>query len=378
MTLIRPGSFVVALLSSALVFPGAAAAEGTVQSKKHSFKAETVATGLRNPWGMEMLPDGRFLVTERPGRLRIIGADGKLQDAPVANVPEVMARGQGGLLDVRLHPNNAQNGWIYLSFSKPLPGGSLTSIIRARLKGNALADIETVFEPPVDEATNTGLHFGNRIEFDGKGHMFFSIGERGEQENAQKLENVKGKVHRLHDDGRVPADNPFAKQSGARPSIWSYGNRNVQGLRFQPGTDRLWATEHGPRGGDELNLIRKGANYGWPVITFGINYSGSKITDITAKAGMEQPVQQWTPSPAFCGMDFYRGDKFPQWKGSLFMSALALQKVIRVAISGEKVTDEEVLLERTGRVRDVRCFADGFVYVIYDEPGRSCGWCRGG
>jgi aldose sugar dehydrogenase len=319
---------------------------------------------------MEMLPDGRFLVTEKPGRLRIISADGKLQDAPVANVPDVVARGQGGLMDVRLHPNYAQNGWIYLSFSKPLRGGSLTSIIRAKLNGNALTDIQTVFEPPADEATSGGLHFGNRIEFDGKGFMFFSIGERGEQENAQMLDNVKGKVHRLHDDGRVPADNPFVNQSGAEPSIWSYGNRNIQGMRFQPGTGRLWASEHGPRGGDELNIIRKGANYGWPVITFGINYSGTKITDITAKEGMEQPVKQWTPSPAFCGMDFYNGDKFPQWKGNLFISALALQKVIRVAINGEKVTDEEDLLERAGRIRDVRCFRDGFVYVIYDEPGK--------
>ena len=347
-----------------------AAAQSKAQSEKRAFKVETVAEGLRNPWAMEMLPDGRFLVTERSGRLRVIGADGKLQKEPVANVPDVVARGQGGLLDVRLHPGYAQNGWIYLSFSKPLPGGSLTSIIRARLKENALTDIETVFEPPADEATNGSVHFGNRIEFDGKGFMFFSIGERGEQENAQKLENVKGKVHRLHDDGRVPADNPFVKTTGAEPSIWSYGNRNIQGLRFQPGTGLLWASEHGPRGGDELNLIRKGANYGWPVITYGINYSGTKITDLTQKEGMEQPVKYWTPSPAFCGMDFYTGDKFPQWKGSLFISALALQKVHRLTIANQKVTQEEIILEHTGRVRDIRCFADGFVYVIYDEPGK--------
>lgn len=357
------------LILSAATLP-IAAAQNTVQSQKHAFKIETVADGLRNPWGMEMLPDGRFLVTERGGRLRIISADGKLQSEPVANVPDVVARGQGGLLDVRLHPGYAQNGWIYLSFSKPLRGGSLTSIIRAKLKENALTDIQTVFDPPAEEATNGNVHFGNRIEFDGKGFMYFSIGERGEQENAQKLENVKGKVHRLHDDGRVPADNPFVKQGGARASIWSYGNRNIQGMRFRPGTSDLWASEHGPRGGDELNLIRKGANYGWPVITYGINYSGSKITDLTQKEGMEQPVKYWTPSPAFCGMDFYNGDKFPQWKGNLFISALALQKVHRVTINGQKVAGEELLLERTGRIRDIRCFADGFVYVIYDEPGK--------
>jgi glucose/arabinose dehydrogenase len=358
------------LLAVAALSISVAAAQPTVRSEKHSFKIETVTDDLRNPWGMEMLPDGRFLVTEKPGRLRIISADGKLQKEPVANVPGVVARGQGGLLDVRLHPDYAQNGWIYLSFSKPLSGGSLTSIIRAKLKENALTDIQTVFEPPADEATNSSVHFGNRIDFDGKGFMFFSIGERGQQENAQKLENVKGKVHRLHDDGRVPADNPLVKNSNARSSIWSYGNRNIQGLRFQPGTGTLWASEHGPRGGDELNIIRKGANYGWPVITYGINYSGTKITDITEKEGMEQPVKYWTPSPAFCGMDFYTGDKFPQWKGNLFISALALQKVHRLTINNGKVTHEETLLERTGRIRDIRSFRDGFLYVIYDEPGK--------
>ena len=363
------------LLAAVLSFIGLissvpfAAAQTSTKSKEHGFIVETVADGLRNPWGMEKLPDGRFLVTERAGKLRII-QDGKLQSATVANVPEVCARGQGGLMDVRLHPNYAENSWIYLSFSKPLPGGGLTSIFRARLMGNALADIETVFEPPAEEATRGGLHFGNRIQFDGKGYMFFSIGERGEMQNAQNLTNVKGKVHRLHDDGRVPADNPFVKQSGARASIWSYGNRNIQGLRFQPGSGILWASEHGPRGGDELNIIRKGANYGWPVITYGIDYGGSRISELSAKEGMEQPVIQWTPSPAVCGMDFYTGSKFPAWKGNLFVSALALQKVIRVAINGGKVTGQENLLERTGRIRDVRCFDDGFVYVIYDEPGR--------
>ncbi|MBA2622527.1 MAG: PQQ-dependent sugar dehydrogenase [Chthoniobacterales bacterium] len=345
------------------------AQERTVKSEKHPFNLETVAEGLRNPWAMEKLLDGRFLVTERAGRLRVI-QDGKLQSAPVANVPNVFARNQGGLMDVRLHPDYASNGWIYLSYSKPLPGGALTSIIRARLKENALADIETIFEPPAEEATNSSIHFGNRIQFDGKGYMFFSIGERGEMQNAQRLENVKGKVHRLHDDGRVPADNPFAKQAGARASIWSYGNRNVQGLRIQPGTGVLWATEHGPRGGDELNVIRRGANYGWPVITYGIDYGGSKISDISAKAGMEQPVVQWTPSPAVCGMDFYSGDKFRAWKGNLFVTALALQKLIRVTLSDGKVTGQENMLEKSGRIRDVRCFDDGFVYVIYDEPGK--------
>jgi aldose sugar dehydrogenase len=368
--MMKATSLVAAVCFATAFGVGSVAAQNAVRSEKHSFRVETVADGLRDPWGMEMLPDGRFLVTERGGQLRIISADGKLQRDPVRNVPEVAARGQGGLLDVRLHPNHAQNGWIYLSYSKPMRGGNSTAIIRARLKENALADIETVFDPPAEDAVNSALHFGNRIEFDGKGFMYFSIGDRGFMANAQQLSNINGKVHRLHDDGRVPQDNPFVRQAGARPSIWSYGNRNIQGLRFKPGTGELYASEHGPRGGDELNLIRKGLNYGWPVITYGINYDGSTITKETSRPGMEQPVKHWTPSPAFCGMDFYTGDKFPQWKGNLFVSALALQKVHRLVIEGQKVTHEETLLERTGRIRDVRSFRDGFVYVIYDSPGR--------
>ncbi len=349
-------------------------AEPPIASQKLVFKSEIIVEGLKNPWGMVALPDGRLLVTEREGRLRVI-ENGKLLADPVANVPEVWAKGQGGLLDIELHPKYAENGWIYLSFSDPKPEGSMTKIIRARLKGMELVDQEVVFQAPIEEYSTGGNHFGNRMEFDKDGFLFFSIGDRGDkttpENNAQKLTNHKGKIHRIHDDGRIPSDNPFANQPGAAGSIWSLGNRNAQGLRFDKSTGLLWESEHGPKGGDELNIIRKGANYGWPVVTFGINYSGKQITDKTEAANMESPVLHWTPSIAVGGIDFYHGDKFPAWKGNLFATALAHQKLVRVEIdsSGREVS-QELLLEKTGRIRDVRCLEDGFIYLVYDDPGK--------
>ncbi len=341
-----------------------------IKSEEANFRVETVVEGLSFPWGMVKLPDGRFLITERPGRVRVV-EDGKLLEAPVEGIPKVREGGQGGLLDIRLHPDYAKNGWIYLAFSKPLPKGALTSIIRGRLKGNRFEDVETIFEPSPDEASSGGNHFGSRIAFDGKGHVFFSIGDRGDvttpENQAQRVDNVKGKIHRLNDDGSVPADNPFVHKVGASPSIWCYGNRNPQGLGFQPETGLLWETEHGPRGGDELNIIRKGENYGWPVVTFGINYNGKPITERTSAPGMRDPVLQWTPSPAVCGMAFYTGSGFPKWEGNLFVAALAQAKLFRLRLDGEKVVHQEELLVGSGRVRDVRCFDDGFLYVIYDQ-----------
>ena len=373
-TIRRPGAFsrqfFLMTVGLATVVAGQPGPGGVVKSEEANFRIETIAEGLKNPWGMVKLPDGRFLVTEKIGQLRVI-ENGKLLETPVEGLPEIAAGGQGGLLDIRLHPDYATNGWIYLAFSKPLPKGVLTSIIRGRLKDNRLVDVETIFEPPAEEASGGGVHFGCRIVFDGKGHVFFSIGDRGDvttpANQAQRLDNVKGKVHRLKDDGSIPADNPFVNKAGARPSIWSYGNRNPQGLRFQPGTGLLWETEHGPRGGDELNIIRKGENYGWPVITYGINYSGKPITDHTSQEGMQQPVKYWTPSPAVCGMEFYTGKGFPKWEGNLFVSALAHTKIFRLRLDGEKVAHQEELLGGSGRVRDVRCFDDGFLYVIYDQ-----------
>ncbi len=362
--------FVLILWGALLALAPASGQAEIVRSEEADFRIETVAEGLNSPWGMVKLPDGRFLVTERPGRLRII-ENGVLLPEPVEGIPEVWAVGQGGLLDIRLHPDHTRNGWIYLAFSKPSEKGALTSVIRGRLKGNRFVDVETIFDPPPEEASKAAIHFGCRIVFDDKGHVFFSIGDRGDvttpANQAQRLDNVKGKIHRLMDDGSIPADNPFVTTDGARPSIWSYGNRNPQGLAVQPGTGLLWESEHGPRGGDELNIIQKGKNYGWPTVTAGINYNGSPITERTSAPGMENPVKQWTPSPAVCGMAFYTGNAFPRWKGNLFVTALAHAKLFRLKLNGSAVEHQEELLANTGRVRDVRCFDDGHLYVIYDQ-----------
>lgn len=361
----RPGNAVVGFLLASVAL--------ALASPTHSFRVETLAEGLKNPWAVAKLPDGRYLITERGGQLRVV-EEGRLLPEPVAGVPEVWARGQGGLLDVVLHPDYQKNGWIYLSYSKPLPKGALTAIVRGRLKENRLVDVETIFEPPAEEASGGGAHFGCRMAFDGAGHLFFTIGDRGDvttpANQAQRLDNVKGKTLRLNEDGSVPADNPFVGRPGARPEIWTYGNRNGQGLVWDSATGRLWETEHGPRGGDELNLIRKGLNYGWPVVTYGINYNGSPITEKTEAPGMESPVVQWTPSIAASGLAVYRGDAFPNWRGNLFSGALAHQKIVRIVLDGTKVVDQEILLERQGRIRDVRCFEDGALTVVFDQPGR--------
>lgn len=342
-------------------------------SPTHSYRVETIAEGLERPWAIAKLPDGRFLVTERGGQLRII-ENGRLLPEPVAGVPEVWARGQGGLLDVALHPDYEKNGWIYLAFSKPIGEGGLTAVVRAKLKDNRLVDSQTIFDPPADEASKKGAHFGCRLVFDGEGHLFFTIGDRGDvttpENQAQRLDNVKGKTLRIKDDGSIPEDNPFVGKPNARPEIWSYGNRNAQGLVRDPKTGHLWETEHGPRGGDELNLIRKGLNYGWPVVTYGINYRGTPISDQTEAPGMEPPVLQWTPSIAASGLAIYDGDAFPNWRGNLFAGALAHQKIVRIVLDGTKVTDQEILLEGQGRIRDVRCFDDGFITVVFDQPGK--------
>lgn len=351
---------------------GGASAETAIASEKARFKVEVVAEGLERPWAIARLPDGRLLITERPGRLRVV-ENGRLLPEPVRGTPAVWARGQGGLLDVVPHPDYARNGWIYLAFSDPKPNGSNTKIVRGRLKDGAWVDEETIFEAPADQYSGGGVHFGCRLQFR-DGYLFFTIGDRGAPTNptnsAQKLTNVMGKVHRLRDDGRVPDDNPFVNEPGAMPSIWTWGNRNPQGLRFDA-QGKLWSVEHGPRGGDELNLIERGKNYGWPLVTYGINYSGTPITDKTEAPGFEPPVTHWTPSIAVSGLDFYSGDQFPGWKGNLFVGALAHQKIVRLELdAGNRVTHQESLLERNGRIRDVRDLGDGALYVVYDEPGR--------
>ena len=340
-------------------------ARTVVKSELHAFKLETVVIGLEVAWGLDFLPDGRMLVTEKPGRLRIV-ENGALVPTPVAGVPAVWAEGQGGLLDVAVHPDYATNGWIYLSYSDPRPDGSaMTAIVRGKLKDGAFVDQQTIYKAPAELYRTGGNHFGSRLVFD-SGYLFFSIGERGQQDDAQDVSRPNGKVHRIFDDGRVPDDNPFVGKPGALATIWSYGHRNPQGLATDPATGLLYDAEHGPRGGDELNLVQKGRNYGWPVITYGMNYDGTPITNLTAKEGMEQPVNYWVPSIAVSSIAFYKGTKFPKWDGQLFLGALAQEELRRLVLADGKVTHQEVLFKGVGRVRDVVSGPDGYIYVTFD------------
>ncbi|MFO8001189.1 MAG: PQQ-dependent sugar dehydrogenase [Marinilabilia sp.] len=336
-----------------------------VETEDVSFRMDTVASGLSIPWGMDWLPNGDLLVTERSGELFRF-RDGEFLSM-IDGLPEVYANGQGGLLDIKLHPDYEENGWIYISYSEPSGGGGNTAIMRARLEENELIDSEQLFKAEPD--TEKGVHFGSRMAFDNDGYLFFSVGERGEPENAQDLSNHCGKIHRIHDDGRIPEDNPFVDDSDAMPSIWSYGHRNPQGLAFHPGTGELWSTEHGPKGGDELNIIEKGANYGWPEITYGINYDGSIITEDTTKAGMEQPVLQWTPSIAACGMAFADGNRYPQWENDIFSGSLSFRYVVRTKLDGSEVIEDEIMLREAGRVRSIETGPEGHLHVGVENPG---------
>ncbi len=344
-----------------------------VETELHRYRVETVADGLATPWAIDFLPDGRMLFTEKNGRLRIV-QDGRLLP-PVTGVPAVRDAGQGGLMEVAVHPRHAENGWIYLAYSDPAVREgrevSLTVLVRGRIRDGAWVDQETVWKAPLEfYRPGGGVHYGCRIVFDREGFLYFSHGERGRPEDAQNLALPNGKVHRIHDDGRIPTDNPFAERKDAFSSIWTYGNRNPQGLDFDPRTGLLWETEHGPRGGDELNVLRRGANYGWPVITYGMNYSGTPVSALTAKEGMEQPAIHWTPSIAVCGIDFYEGTLFPKWRHNLLVSALAQQEVRRVVIEGDRVTAQEVIVKDIGRVRDVASGPDGAIYLALNQPDR--------
>jgi len=345
------------------------AGDTVVESEAHAFRVETVVDGLEIPWSIAFLPDGRMLVTEKAGRLRVV-EEGRLVPDPVAGTPEVWSGGQGGLMDVAVHPEYETNGWVYLSFSDPGDDDTaMTAVVRGRIREGRWVDQETLFQAPAELYRKGRVHFGSRFVFDGQGHLFFTIGERGHQDDAQDLTRPNGKVHRIDDDGRIPEDNPFVDREGAIPSIWSYGHRNPQGLAQHPLTGELYDAEHGPRGGDELNLVRRGRNYGWPVITYGMNYDGTPITNLTAKEGMEQPVVHWTPSLAVCAIDFYVGDRFPGWTHDLFVSSLAAEELLRLELADGKVVHQEVLFKGIGRVRDVVVDPDGYVYVSL-EPGR--------
>lgn len=365
----RRASIAIALSIFGLAF-AVAAAEPPVRSEKAVFRVETVATGLEYPWAVAFLPDGRALVSERPGRLRLIGADGRLDPRPVAGTPAVAAVGQGGLLDVALHPRFADNALVYLSYAGEGEGGIGTEVARGRLitdaSGSRLDDVQVIYRQR--PKSNGRVHFGSRLVFDRAGYLYITQGERGEMARAQRLDDLAGKLVRLHDDGRIPDDNPWRGQASVRPEIFNYGHRNVQGAALHPDTGELWTHEHGPQGGDEINVERRGRNYGWPVITYGANYgTGTKIGVGTHQAGMEQPLYQWTPSIAPSGMAFYTGDRFPAWRGNLFVGALKFQMLVRLELDGERVVHEERLLtERLGRIRDVRQGPDGLLYLLTD------------
>jgi glucose/arabinose dehydrogenase len=343
----------------------AQASDEAISSEQAMFRVVPVVTGLEHPWGMAFLPGGEIVITERPGRVRMV-RDGVLDAEPIDGVPEVYARGQGGLLDVALDPEFASNRVIYLSYAAPGDGSNRTQVARATLGEGRLEDLKVIFtaEPPVDARK----HFGSRLAFDRQGHLFITVGERGQGDRAQDLGEDNGKVIRLNTDGSVPEDNPFTGVAGARPEIFSYGHRNPQGLAIHPQTGIPWLHEHGARGGDEVNVVRPGVNYGWPVITYGIDYSGAPIGEGTHKEGMAQPIHYWVPSISPSGMAFYDGEAFPEWRGDLFVGGLRAELLVRLELDGERVVAEERLLDGAlGRIRDVEVGPDGFLYLLTDN-----------
>ena len=352
------------------------------RSTLHDYRVVPVASGLQNPWGIAFLPGGDILVTEKPGRLRII-REGRLLPDAVPGIPEVLAQGQGGLLDVQPHPDFATNRLIYITYSKPYTDleGARTVLVRGTFQDDALTNIEELFSA---QAVGRG-HYGSRIAFDGNGYVFITAGDRQAPSRgdlyahpAQDLSNHHGVVVRLHDDGRIPVDNPFVGTAGALGEIWSYGHRNPQGLAFHPMTGDLWANEHGPQGGDELNVVLPGRNYGWPVIGYGVNYgSGTTIHEGTLKEGMESPKHFWVPSIATSGLMIYTGDKFPAWRGNIFVGGLGGEQLSRLTVDGQTVLNEETLFQRMGRIRDVRQGPDGYIYLaIEDRRGEPTGVVR--
>jgi glucose/arabinose dehydrogenase len=362
--MIRTGA---ALLATTLL-ASLAQAQEPLKTEKAQVIVETVARGLEHPWGLAFLPDGRMLVTERPGRLRVVGKDGQLSRPIQPGVP-VAARGQGGLLDVAIDPNFAQNRTIYMSLAEDRGGGQAgTSVVRAVLNeaGTELENARAIFR---QEPTHTGgNHYGSRLVFDRQGNLFVTTGDRFNlSDQAQNPANHIGKVIRITTEGRPAPDNPFLKRDGTKPEIWSLGHRNLQSAALHPETGELWTVEHGPRGGDEVNIPKAGQNYGWPVISYGVHYTGAKIGEGTAKPGLQQPVHYWDPSIAPSGMAFYTGDKFPGWKGSVLVGALAGKHVARLEMKGTEVVREERMLRDLGeRIRDVRQGPDGFVYLLTD------------
>ncbi|MGY6272292.1 PQQ-dependent sugar dehydrogenase [Achromobacter denitrificans] len=356
------------ILSAAYTAPAPAASE----PPSVAARVTLVAGGLDHPWSMAFLPGGEVLITERSGSLRLLRGGGALS-RPLAGVPKVAAQGQGGLLDVALSPDFAADRYVYLSYAESDGSRSGTAVGRGRLSadGSALEDFRVLFRQ--EPKLSSGLHYGSRLVFDRKGYLYISLGENNQRPTAQDLDKLQGKVVRLKADGSVPPDNPYVGRAGARPEIWSYGHRNPQGMALNPWSGEVWENEHGPRGGDEINLIRPGRNYGWPLATHGINYSGQPIPEARGETlpGMEPPLYWWPRSPAISGMAFYDADRFPAWRNSVFIGALANQNLIRLTLDGDRVVAQErLLVDRKNRIRDVRQGPDGYVYVLTDaSPG---------
>ncbi|WNO60209.1 PQQ-dependent sugar dehydrogenase [Rheinheimera sp. MMS21-TC3] len=365
----KPLTMTFLLLSLGLISLTSHADSDILKTRWADVKVDTVTSGLNHPWGLAFLGDGRMLVTERAGNLRIVAADGTIGE-PISGLPEIKVRGQGGLFDLRLSPNFSQDNIIYFSYSEPETAGSeitSTAVARARLENNKLHDLKVIFsqQPKV----MGGRHYGGRLAFSADGEfLFIGLGDHGHrQEDVQNLSNHTGKLVRIHPDGSVPKTNPFVHQADAKPEIWSYGHRNIQGMDIQPTTGKLWTVEHGPQGGDEVNMPQPGLNYGWPVITHGEQYGGGEVGIGFKKDGMEQPIWHWTPSIAVSGVAFYQGDQFPQWQGNLLATGLKGQQVARLEVNGDHVIHQETLnLER--RIREVKIASDGSIYLLTDEP----------
>jgi glucose/arabinose dehydrogenase len=360
------------LVAASCLGAGPVFAGEAMQSEKAGFVVDEIASGLDHPWGLAFLPDGRMLVTEKPGRLRIINKDGKIGPA-LKGVPKVDSRGQGGLLDIAIDPEFASNRLVYLTFSEPDERGrNSTAALRGKLSddGTVLENGTVIFSQK-PKVASTG-HFGSRLVFDGHGNIFISLGERQQERfrgQAQDLGSDLGKLVRIKPDGKIPADNPFVSKAGARPEIWTYGHRNVQAAAINPASGELWTIEHGPRGGDEINIDRPGLNFGWPLVSYGVNYDGTPVNKgEQTMEGVTPPIYQWTPVIAPSGMIFYGGDAFPNWRGNIFVGGLGATALVRLELNGDKVVHEERLLKNLGqRIRDVAQASDGAIVVITDE-----------
>jgi glucose/arabinose dehydrogenase len=335
---------------------------------EEGYRVETVTTGIDVPWGMVWLPDGDMLVSNRAGELYRV-SNGKVAGT-IKGVPEVHVNGQGGLLDVELHPRYAENGWLYFTYSSRQgeSSGSNTALVRARLQDNALVDQQVIYKGSPN--SDRGQHYGGRIEFDDAGYVYFSIGDRGARdENPQDLSRDGGKVYRLHDDGQVPEDNPFVGREGAISAIYSYGHRNPQGLAKNPESGAIWVHEHGPRGGDEVNVLEAGENYGWPILSYGINYNGTEFAEGAEREGYQSPAWYWDPSIAPSGMTFVTSDKYPEWQGDLLVGSLKFRYLVLADVEGESIADAKIVFEDIGRVRNVRQGPDGYIYLATEGQG---------